>query len=130
MLWINIDTSAPGFRGYRDGTFALGQSEAVNANTWEVLLATFSVKAVGIASPGQTRFNVGWVPLQKSGSFLTNGLNFYQDGSTTQDHTATVGQGIIFETHIPEPGSLCLLALGVAMARGISRRGRRRRVRD
>ncbi|HVT82656.1 MAG TPA: PEP-CTERM sorting domain-containing protein, partial [Phycisphaerae bacterium] len=94
---------------------------AVNANTWEMLLATITVHISGIALTGQeTDINVG-VP-SVSGVFAYQGIGKYApvlyDADGIIGHAAaasanlSAGNPVVFAITIPEPASLSLLALG------------------
>lgn len=102
----------------------LSQPVAGDANSWEVLIATFVVNAGALvaqdASEHKTTLNV--LPLSATVKLTATasqpGLTFYQDGSTTAQGTtaAAIGAGVTFDllptVVVPEPASIGVLALG------------------
>jgi hypothetical protein len=121
MYWQNTTANAspgPGFLA--NGTVA-GSSQPYAGdptNSWEVLIATYTVTVAGLSeTPGaETTFNVlSPLPTNVRQSSTGNpaSLGYYQDGSTTNQTSAsaTIGLGATFVS-LPEPASLGVLALG------------------
>lgn len=105
--------------------------DAVDSNTWEFEVATFTVhvNAVG-ASGDSTTFRVQQPDATKAGLFYAIYAVYQADGtitSVTSDAVGSLysaGQGVTFIVPIPEPASLGLLGLG---ALGLLGRRRNRR---
>lgn len=111
-----------------DGT-ADAQSEQVNANTWEILLATYSVTITGQnAAAGSTSITMILPQQIKSGISTGNSLAYTQDGVQTTLGAFTNIGNVVFTTGsgggttTPEPASLGVLALG-----GLALMNRRRK---
>jgi uncharacterized protein YegJ (DUF2314 family) len=113
---------------YTDGT-ADNQSEQVGPNTWEVLLATYTVTITGQSSTAGTTTIAMLLPTQvKSGISPINSIAYTQDGVANQSQFSNIGN-VVFTTTgggggttTPEPASLGVLALG-----GLALMNRRRK---
>jgi len=126
MVWRG--GNAPGFV---DGVTDT-ESHSVNANTWEVLLGTFTVTINNVNPIADqnsiTHFQANFAPLVKIGSPNTTskGVLYYQDQLTTPNadttQVSTVGLDFFGPVNVPEPASLGVLALG-----GLGLLARRRR---
>jgi len=141
--WGDTDQSSPGTWAEfltSSPSVALGSttatSKAVNANTWEILIASLTVHVNGTTgAAGETDFNVG-VPTQ-TGSFgfgtgKKHTVQYVLDGVTANGTTANLTgtntnpqtiSGVQFLTAVPEPASLGVLALGALAL--VARRSRK-----
>ncbi len=101
--------------GFPDGV-ADTQSQQVNATTWEILLATFTVNVTSVGS-GSTTFTPTYVESLHAGFSTNQGIVYTQDGAPVSDITAGPSNGATTATSVtfnavPEPASLGVLALG------------------
>jgi len=107
--------------GFVPGTTIAGQSQQVNANTWEVLIANLTIHVANVGSTGETDINLGIPGTAGVFSFATGAqgvgkhkpVNYTPDGAsvTAANNGLTAGTGIAFVV-VPEPASLGVLALG------------------
>ena len=101
LQWLNATVNDPLGPGYLGGTTIPGQSHAVNANTWEVLVASFTVNVANVATDGldhQTQFNIVTPTNLTTGPMHIPlaGNIYFPDGATTGSRGATVGPGVAF----------------------------------
>jgi len=102
------------------------ESQRVDANTWEVLLATFTVTPTGAVGSGSTTFTpFETTQVKLSGTSTVSATIVYVDtagppvGAAT--NTVSANNGVTFAV-VPEPASLGVLAVG-----GLALLGRKRR---
>jgi len=127
LYWQDQNSTVMGVAGFQPSAVIAGQSQAVpgDPNSWEVLLATFTVNVLGLAAPtgltpNQTTFSLVAPPgasgISTGATSHANGLSFYQDGVATQLNAGSAGTGVTFAVaptaNTPEPASLGVLALG------------------
>lgn len=108
MFWANADQHANGM-GYQDGTIVPGLSEPAASdptNTWEVLIATFTVDVSTLAAPDShyrsTEFNVAMSP---NWMVEGNALAFRADGSIGSQMTGLIGEGVSFDLQSTAPAA-------------------------
>jgi len=111
--WLKwVGGANPGF--IPNGTTT--ESQRVDANTWEVLLATFTVTPTGALGTGSTTFTpFETASVKLSGTSTVNSLGVYVDTAAptvgAQTTTVSANNGATFAV-VPEPASLGVLAVG------------------